>query len=97
MSKAHRGKGILDQVKKGRGTCPRCNNGNIKVLYEHEIDGQKMTVCKYCNAFIKNNPPPKPVVEEAPAPEPVAEEAPATEAVAEETTSEETPAEEAAE
>ncbi len=90
MSKAHRGKGIKDQVKSGRGTCPRCNNENIKVLYEHEIDGQKMTVCKFCNANIKNNPPPKPVVEEAPAPAAEeAVEAPATEeAPAEETSAE---------
>lgn len=57
MSKSHRGKGILDQVKSGRGKCPRCNNENIKVLYEHEIDGNKVKVCKYCNAAIKNNPP----------------------------------------
>ena len=57
MSKSHRGKGIKDQVKSGRGSCPRCNNVNIKVLYEHEIDGNKVKVCKYCNAAIKNNPP----------------------------------------
>ncbi len=90
MSKSHRGKGIKDQVKSGRGVCPRCNNANIKVLYEHEIDGQKMSVCKFCNAFIKNNPPPKPVVEEAPAPavEEVATETPAEEASPEETSAE---------
>ncbi len=99
MSKAHRGKGIKDQVKRGRGECPRCNNKNIKVQYEHEIEGQKMVVCKFCNAFIKNNPPPKPVVEEAPAPvaEEVAVETPAeTETPAEETASEQAPAEEEA-
>ncbi|MFI3256684.1 MAG: hypothetical protein R3Y36_00115 [Spirochaetales bacterium] len=69
MSKSHRGKGILDQIKKGRGVCLRCKNENVKILYEHEIDGAKVKVCKFCNASIKNNPPPKPEapVEETPA------------------------------
>ena len=73
MSKAHRGKGILDLVNKGRGTCPVTGTKNIKLLYEHEIDGVKVMVSKYGHAHIKNNPPPKPVVEEAPAPAPEAE------------------------
>lgn len=54
MSKSHRGKGIRDQVKHGRGVCPQCNHENVKVLYEHEIDGQKVKICKICNATIKN-------------------------------------------
>ena len=54
MSKSHRGKGIRSLVNRGRGTCSRCKKENIKVLYEHEIDGQKATVCKFCNAAIKN-------------------------------------------
>ena len=27
---------------------------NIKVLYEKEIDGQNVNICKYCNAALKN-------------------------------------------
>ena len=39
----------------GRGTCARCKKENIKVLYETEIDGAKVKVCKFCNAAIKNS------------------------------------------
>ena len=54
MSKSHRGKGIRDQVAHGRGGCGRCKKDGIKVLYEQEIDGQKVKICKYCKAAIKN-------------------------------------------
>ncbi|MCR4789862.1 MAG: hypothetical protein SPI86_05925 [Treponemataceae bacterium] len=54
MSKSHRGKGIRDQVAHGRGVCGRCKKDGIKVLYEQEIDGQKVKICKYCKAAIKN-------------------------------------------
>ncbi len=54
MSKAHRGKGILDKPAHGRGTCARCKKDGIKVLYEQEIDGVKAQICKYCKAAIKN-------------------------------------------
>lgn len=54
MSKAHRGKGIRDKAAHGRGTCARCKIENIKILYETEIDGAKVKICKYCNAAIKN-------------------------------------------
>ncbi len=86
MSKSRRGKGIRKEYARGRGTCPRCKIENIKVLYEQEIDGEKVKLCKFCNAFVKNNPPPKP---EAPA-EPVAE---ATEAPVEAAAEAEAPAE----
>lgn len=54
MSKAHRGKGILDQPAHGRGVCPRCKAESIKLLYEQEIEGNKVKICKYCKAALKN-------------------------------------------
>ncbi|MCR5289934.1 MAG: hypothetical protein K6E51_08095 [Treponema sp.] len=54
MSKAHRGSGIRNQPAHGRGTCPICKTDNIKVLYEQEVDGQKVKICKYCKANLKN-------------------------------------------
>jgi len=54
MSKAHRGKGIRELPHQGRGTCSRCERTNIKALYEVEIDGKKVQVCKKCNAALKN-------------------------------------------
>ena len=50
MSKAHRGTGIRNEANHGRGVCPRCGNKNVKVLYEKEIDGQTVKICKICNA-----------------------------------------------
>ncbi len=57
MSKSHRGKGIRSLANRGRGTCARCKKENIKVLYEHEIEGQKTAFCKFCNAAVKNGKP----------------------------------------
>ena len=54
MSKAHRGTGVRNEANHGRGKCPRCGNENIKVLYEKEIDGNTVKVCKICNAQLKN-------------------------------------------
>jgi len=54
MSKSHRGSGIRTLPAHGRGICPLCKKENIKVLYEQEINGQKMNICKYCNAALKN-------------------------------------------
>jgi hypothetical protein len=53
MAKGHRGKGIRDLFARGRGTCPACGAGGIKLLYEQEADGQKVKVCKPCKAAIK--------------------------------------------
>ena len=39
MSKAHRGTGIRDQFRTA-----------IKCLYETEIDGNKVKICKECNS-----------------------------------------------
>jgi RNA polymerase subunit RPABC4/transcription elongation factor Spt4 len=52
MSKAHRGKGIRDLFARGRGTCPVCGAGGIKLLYE--AGEQKIKVCKPCKAAIKH-------------------------------------------
>jgi len=74
MSKAHRGTGIRQEPNHGRGKCPRCGKENIKVLYEKEIDGAQVKVCKFCNAALKNIArvearKAKPAVEAAPAEE----------------------------
>jgi hypothetical protein len=50
MSKAHRGSGIRDQFNNGRGECPVCKRTAVKCLYEKEIDGAKVKICKECNA-----------------------------------------------
>ena len=50
MSKAHRGKGLRDQVSRGRGSCPVCKRDNVKVLYELEAGGVKVKICKTCKA-----------------------------------------------
>jgi ribosomal protein L37AE/L43A len=52
MSKAHRGSGLKEQVKKGRGECPVCKNTGIKTVYEHEFEGKKIKICKTCKAAI---------------------------------------------
>ena len=54
MSKAHRGTGIRKEVNHGRGTCPVCGKTQIKTLYEQEVDGKKVKVCKVCKATSKN-------------------------------------------
>jgi len=41
MSKAHRGKGLRELPKSGRGTCPVCGRTGVKVIYEQEIEGKK--------------------------------------------------------
>ncbi|HHU36893.1 MAG TPA: hypothetical protein GXZ47_06650 [Treponema sp.] len=54
MSKAHRGKGIRETPNRGRGVCPVCKRESVKVLYEQEVDGEKVTICKTCKAKLKN-------------------------------------------
>lgn len=54
MSKAHRGKGIRELVAHGRGTCPVCKRDNVKILYEQEISGSKVKICKTCKGAISN-------------------------------------------
>jgi len=52
MSKNHRGRGLYDQPKQGRGTCPVCKRTGIKLLYEKEVEGNKTNVCKICKAVL---------------------------------------------
>lgn len=54
MSKNHRGAGIRSLVSHGRGECPVCHCTGVKVLYEVDVDGKKVKVCKVCNAVFKN-------------------------------------------
>lgn len=72
MSKNHRGSGIRSLVAHGRGTCAICGKTDIKVLWEKEINGETVKICKYCNAALKNKAKAeaknaKPAVEETPA------------------------------
>lgn len=52
MSKAHRGSGIRELKKSGRGKCPVCKRTGIKTLYEHEVGEKKINICKQCRAAI---------------------------------------------
>lgn len=54
MAKSHRGAGIRELPKQGRGTCPVCSRTGIKLLHEREISGKKQKVCKQCNAALKH-------------------------------------------
>ncbi|MBO4320672.1 MAG: hypothetical protein J5857_09425 [Treponema sp.] len=54
MSKAHRGTGVRKEVNHGRGKCAICGAEQIKILYEQEIDGNKVKICKFCKANLKN-------------------------------------------
>lgn len=68
MSKNHRGSGIRSLPAHGRATCAICKIEHIKCLYEKEIDGQTVNICKKCNAALKNK-----ARREAPAAAPAAE------------------------
>lgn len=54
MSKNHRGSGIRSLPAHGRATCAICKKENIKCLFEKEIDGNTVNICKWCNAALKN-------------------------------------------
>ena len=87
MSKAHRGTGLRKTANHGRGLCPICKTEGIKVIYEYELDGKKVMICKFCKAHLKNKArlekPAAAPAEAAPAAEEAAAEAPAAEAPAE--------------
>ncbi len=86
MSKAHRGTGLRKTANHGRGVCPICKTEGIKVVYEYDLDGKKVMICKFCKAHLKNKArlekPAAAPAEAAPAAEAAAE-APAAEAPAE--------------
>lgn len=54
MSKNHRGTGLRSQPNHARGECPICHTTGVKVIYEVDVDGKKIKVCKFCNAKMKN-------------------------------------------
>lgn len=54
MSKPNRGLSTRSLFARGRGTCPVCKRDGVKVLYEQEIAGEKVKICKTCKAAIKN-------------------------------------------
>ena len=81
MSKNHRGSGIRSLPAHGRGTCAICKKTDIKVLWEKEIDGKTVNICKYCNAALKNKARAEVPVSQATE---TSAEASATDAVAEE-------------
>lgn len=54
MSKAHRGTPLKQETPgSGRGTCPLCKRSGIKLLYEHEVNEKKLSLCKQCHSAIK--------------------------------------------
>lgn len=54
MSKAHRGKGILDKPKRGRGACPVSKQTGVKLLYETDLEGKKTMISKVGKAILAN-------------------------------------------
>ena len=53
MSKNHRGSGLYEKIRRGRGTCPVCRRTGVKLLYSHEVEGKKsIEICKICRAAI---------------------------------------------
>jgi hypothetical protein len=55
MGKTHRGKGLKDQVRHGRGVCPVCKRTAVKVVYEAQIKDATVKVCKTCKATLSNS------------------------------------------
>ena len=54
MSKAHRGKGILDKPKRGRGACPVSKQTGVKLLYQVDLNGTQTMVSKVGKAMLAN-------------------------------------------
>ncbi|MGA2641601.1 MAG: hypothetical protein ABSG21_11950 [Spirochaetia bacterium] len=52
MGKTHRGKGLKDQVRQGRGECPVCKRTGVKVVFEAQVKDKTIKVCKTCKASI---------------------------------------------
>mgnify|MGYP006299552581 CR=1 FL=1 len=55
MSKNHRGAGLREAVKGARGACPLCKRTGIKLVYEQEVAGKKIKICKQCRAALSHN------------------------------------------
>ena len=69
MGKTHRGKGLKDQVRNGRGVCPVCKRTAVKVVFEAQIKEKTVKVCKICKATLGHGKVQTEV--EAPVPAPV--------------------------
>jgi len=55
MSKAHRGRPLKEETPAaGRGYCPITKKTGVKLLYEVEIDGEKVMVSKAGKATLDN-------------------------------------------
>jgi predicted RNA-binding Zn-ribbon protein involved in translation (DUF1610 family) len=70
MGKTHRGKGLKDQARHGRGVCPVCGRTAVKVVYEAQIKDKTVKVCKTCKATLSHG---KKGAAGAPAEQPAAE------------------------
>ncbi len=53
MGKANRGR-LFKQEGGQRGTCPVTKKTGVKLLFEHEIDGQKVMISKVGRATLRN-------------------------------------------
>tara|TARA_B100000614_G_scaffold133596_1_gene118960 strand:- start:781 stop:984 length:204 start_codon:yes stop_codon:yes gene_type:complete len=55
MSKAHRGTPLKEErPNSGRGKCPVTGQTGVKLVYEHEIDGQKVMISKIGKSTLAN-------------------------------------------
>ena len=54
MSKAHRGKSILDKPSRARGACPVSKQTGVKLLYQVELEGKQVMVSKVGKAMLAN-------------------------------------------
>jgi hypothetical protein len=54
LGKTHRGKGLKDQVRGGRGLCPICKRTAVKVVFEAQVEGKTIKVCKTCKAKLSH-------------------------------------------
>ncbi|MDD2331118.1 MAG: hypothetical protein PHI68_00545 [Candidatus Cloacimonetes bacterium] len=48
MAKNFRGKSIRVMPDHGRGECPVCKRGGVKLLYEVKVNNATIKVCKVC-------------------------------------------------
>ena len=55
MSKSHRGRPAKEEYPNAnRGTCPVTKRSGVKLLYEAEVDGEKVMVSKAGKAALQN-------------------------------------------
>ena len=55
MGKAHRGRPARSEFSgSARGTCPITKRSGVKLMYEHEVEGEKIKVSKAGKATLAN-------------------------------------------